>query len=730
MGAWPRRTPQAGVLMLTTMLVLFGMFQVTQAQGANEDFENTLRISQTLHVVPRLEPVDKQEQVATPAVRDPGPHVPQAHDTIDEKVPQPAIEESSPTPVRPGRESIKKDSTAPAVLLPAGPLPDAKSQAPAQKEQLPRELPGQPAPSTTAPGPLLPQPPPIEPSRAQEPVTSPGFEQTAPPAAAPRPWYEQSIPPVQQQPIETPAPQEASPPAASRPWYQQQVPGSAIPLPEAKQPSFGVPLQREQDAISDRPKDHRPAQIDVLSPRQQELPGVDLNPCTRGTGDYPLPRVTNYDARNGVSRGGTITFSGTNFHAGRIVACIGTLQLETLSSSTNQLVVQAPQELITGPLMISHGTNDSNYVLEENFRIIGDPVIFSIEPDTYRPGDQVTVRGSDLSLYPLTTKFPGSSIPNATVTFLKISTDSTHYGAGSFIKVHNYNRSSDMSKITFTVGEVFSQIITYVIDGQVSDLPSYYGETIPQPEVLSGPLRFNSGGSDRFDFAGPNVTWQRDADEFLLTAIKPSAWGGQHPMFVIVSGDNPRGGTEVWFEGSGLDGARFSVGGEQVTGGASAHGRDGFFVVKPSTPGGTVTATKNNVTVSYPDPLTIIPVPAFLPGTLPPAPFAITIDENTELRGWDLQPAHIPGLTYSFVLHGLEVTSQSTWGVCTVELQVLHHTASTLRFKVVPTGALPEHCMSTQLFGGTPPQYYRMQLTAEYGGEKKEIWSMPFHLAR
>jgi hypothetical protein len=722
MSAWSRRATLAGVLLFTTMLVFFGMCRWTQAQVKSGKYENT---RQTIGD-PRLEPEEKQQGQAAipaglPAFRKPVPGVTQDSGATEKQDAQTSAEE-------PPARSTKEDETAPATL-PARLLPDARPQAPAQMEPRTREFPKQTTPSTTPPKPLQQPPRPVEPFRTVETVTSPVLEQKVPPSATTRPWYEQSTPTVQQQPSEQPQRQQTSPPAASRPWYQQEIPVATPPLHETKQPRFGVPVQREQDAIGESPTDHRPVQQDVLSPGQQGLPSIDLNPCTRGTGDYPIPRVTGYDVQNGVSKGGRITFNGTNFLTDRIVVCLGDIRLETVSSSTNQLVVQAPQELIAGPLMISHGTSDSNYVLEENFRTIGDPVVTAIEPESFRTGDLVTVRGSDLSLYPLTTRFPESSTPNATVRFLKISTDSAHYGAGSFIKVHNYTRTSDMSKITFNVGEVFSQIRTYVVDGQLSDIPSYYGQSIAQPEVLSGPLRFNSGGSDRFDFAGPNVTWQRDADEFLLTAVKPPAWGDQHPMFVIVSADNPRGGIEIWFEGSGLDGARFRVGGELVAGGASAHGRDGFIVVKPSTPSGTVTATKNDVTISYPEPLTIIPAPAFLPGTLPPSPFPITIDEDYELRGWDLHPLNIPGLTYRLVLSGLDAAAETYCNI--TPLQIIDHTASTLRFKVASTGTVPSSCDSSTLFGGTgQTAFYVMKLVAELNGAERELWRMPYHLTR
>lgn len=721
----------AGLLLVPFMVVLFGIVHVSQA-GMVEHHENHRLVAQLMRIEPGPEPaIGQQEKGTTPAVRQPTFRATQEPVTVEEEDASQDTKEAAPLIQRPGREATKKEPSIPS-RPPAKPAPETGIDGPAGVQPHQPALPAQPVPPPATHRTIRQQPPQLEHTQPPKGITSPGFEQQEDSPATERPWYQSPAQPERQQPVGAPVLRETRPPALpSRP-----APGVMTPVPALKQPRFGSPVQEGEGVAIEQPMDHRPVQQEILSPRQQERAGVadvDLCPCTRGEGDYPIPRVTSYDPRNGVSRGGRITFSGTNFLADRVMVCIGDIRLETVSSSANQLVVQAPQDLITGALMISHGTGDSNYVLEENFRIIGDPVITSIQPTSFRPGDRVTVRGSDLFLYPMTTTFPESSTPNATVRFLKISNDPLRTQADekemSFITVYNYSHSADMTEIAFNVGRVFLHYRTYVVDGQVSDTPSYFGRDYPQPELLSGPLRFNPGNSDRFDFAGPNVTWQRDADEFLLTAVKPPSWGDQHPMFVIAA-DSSEYGISVNFEGSGLDGAQFRVGGELVAGGASAHGRDGFFRVKPSTPSGIVTATKSGVTVSYPEPLTIIPAPAFLPGTLPSEPFTINIDEVYELRGWDLLPANVSGLTYRFAFRGLENYSPGMWlERCNLEPQVLEHRASTLRFKVASTGPMPDECLSTTAFENRPDDNI-MRLTAEYGGVQQELWRMPYRLAR
>lgn len=470
----------------------------------------------------------------------------------------------------------------------------------------------------------------------------------------------------------------------------------------------------------DRDPDPRPAPDPP--PTLAPDPDPTLSPCILGRGSYPIPRVTNYTPRGAVSSGGQISFSGTNFLTEHIMVCIGNVRLQTLSSSTNQLVVKAPETPVAGQLMISHGTAASSYVLEDNFRISGLTVISSIEPASFSPGDRVTVRGSDLQLYPLTTRLEGSSILDS---FLKISPDPLHFGSDNFVRVTDFIRSSDLSEITFTVQEIFSHQRSYIVDGRMVDYPVYSGREIsPQQDEISGPLRFHSGETEGFDFAGPVVTWRRGrgAGEFMISSIKPPAWGDDHPMFVIASDDSPRGGTDVRFEGSGLDQARFMIGGEAVTAASSPDGREGFLIIKPSTPSGIVTAMKDGQTFRYGDkPLTVIPEPAFLPNSLPEPPFIVRLnDEEYELRGWDLlPPSNVAGLSYRFHFDWLDRSDE-------LRLHIIEHTESVIRFKVESLPSFGDVSGSDQeiLMEGT------MHLTGEYNGVRKDLWHMPYRIVR
>jgi hypothetical protein len=452
------------------------------------------------------------------------------------------------------------------------------------------------------------------------------------------------------------------------------------------------------------------------------VPDTGSSPCIRERGSYPIPRVTNYSPREAVNSGGQITFSGTNFLTEQIMVCIGNVRLETVSSSANQLVVKAPETAVAGQLMISHGTAASNYILEDNFRISGLPVISSIEPESFGPGDIVTVRGSDLQLYPLTTRIDGASILDS---FLKISRDPLHFGSDNFIRVTDFTRSADLSVITFRVHEIFSHQRSFIVEGRMVDYPVYFGQRIsPQPDEVSGPLRFHSGETEGFDFAAPVVRWspKTGTGEFSITSIKPPAWGNEHPMFVIASEDNPRGGIDVRFEGIGLDQARFMVGGEAVTAASSPDGREGFLVIKPSTPSGIVTATKEGQTVRYDDrPLIVIPEPAFLPNSLPEPPFTIQLnDEEYELRGWDLRPpSNVAGLSYRFHFDRFDRFDE-------LRLHVLEHTESVIQFRVESLPSFEELSRFDQdaRLEGT------MHLTGEFNGVTRELWQMPYRIVR
>ena len=486
------------------------------------------------------------------------------------------------------------------------------------------------------------------------------------------------------------------------------------PVREPQLPDTG----REGRFRPERDPEPRPAP----DPPHALTPDPTLSPCILGRGSYPIPRVTNYTPRGAVSSGGQISFSGTNFLTEHIMVCIGNVKLETVSSSTNQLVVKAPEAPVAGQLMISHGTAASGYVLEENFRISGFTVISSIEPASFSPGEIVTVRGSDLQLYPLTTRLEGSSILDS---FLKISPDPLHFGSDNFVRVTDFTRSSDLSEITFTVREIFSHQRSYIVDGRMVDYPVYSGREIsPQPDEISGPLRFHSGETEGFDFAGPVVTWSRGrgAGEFMISSIKPPVWGDDHPMFVIASDDSPRGGTDIRFEGVGLDQARFMIGGEAVTAATSPDGREGFLVIKPSTPSGIVTATKEGQTVSYGDrPLVVIPEPAFLPNSLPEPPFIVRLnDEEYELRGWDLlPPSNVAGLSYRFHFDWLDRSDD-------LRLNIIEHTESVIRFRVESLPSFGDVPGSDQeiLREGT------MHLTGEYNGVRKDLWHMPYRIVR
>lgn len=425
------------------------------------------------------------------------------------------------------------------------------------------------------------------------------------------------------------------------------------------------------------------------------------NPCSNQKGEQPIPRVTSYNLPEKGYIGMKLTIKGTNFNPDKIRVCIGRTSIPLTAKSPNEVTAQLPDSPLKGDLVISHGTLSSVYPLDEDYRVYGDAQISQVTPLTFQKGDTVTVKGTDLG--GLVAGLEVDARGAISGRWLKISSSPSSNSGEGFFRVWDWKLNKDETQLTFSVSAVGSA----GTDNRIL-------ETSPQPAQLSGTLRFVKPGSNQFTIVGPNVTWKLAG--LSLTSVTTPAWGNSSPNFILAK--NQAANNVLRITGNGLDGAKFKLGSGDVRASISASGLDGLIEILASTPSGKLTATKGGSTVTSAKEFTVIPEPAFLPNTFPSGTWKPKVDQVIELKGWDLKPS-FPGLTYKFMVNS------SSEANCKFKFEIISHTASSFKFKLAKTGAIPESCTRETPGVAVDRLFF---ITATYNGVERELFRKVYEL--
>jgi len=215
-------------------------------------------------------------------------------------------------------------------------------------------------------------------------------------------------------------------------------------------------------------------------------PKTAVAPTTR-------PNVSSYTPVDLGPAGGTISIYGRDFSTDYFVVKIGAQQLNITYRDIARIDATLPFNRMTGDFTVGYGNSSSTMVLKSGYRVYANPVISRVRPTDFKKGDTVTITGSDLfgaSMLPL----PGVA---STSGYIRIGNSQDGRRANDYILVSDWNVSSDGSRLTFKVGDVFrhdAENAKYVIIS-------------PQPPSVAGLLRLMKRNQHSWTITGPQVTW-------------------------------------------------------------------------------------------------------------------------------------------------------------------------------------------------------------------------------
>lgn len=205
------------------------------------------------------------------------------------------------------------------------------------------------------------------------------------------------------------------------------------------------------------------------------------------------PNVSSYTPVDLGPAGAAISIYGTDFSSDHFVVKIGTHVLNITSRDTARIDATLPSYRMTGDLTVGYGNPSSTMVLKNGYRVYADPVIYKVQPTAFKKGDYVTITGSDLfgaSMMSL----PGIASAGGCI---RIGNSQDGRQAKDYILVSDWNTSSDGTRLTFRVGDVFmhdADNAKYVI-------------LSPQPPSVTGRLRLMKRNQHIWTVIGPQVTW-------------------------------------------------------------------------------------------------------------------------------------------------------------------------------------------------------------------------------
>jgi hypothetical protein len=409
-----------------------------------------------------------------------------------------------------------------------------------------------------------------------------------------------------------------------------------------------------------------------------------------------------------------ITFRGRDIAADYFAAKVATTELNITYRSPSEVRAKCPSERMKGDLIVGYGTPETEYILQPDYWVKGEPIIQSVSPETFRFGDLVTINGQDLDM---TFTCRGVSLDtSSTMGYIKISDQSGSRYGKDFVKISDWQFDADTTTMTFRVYEAY-------------DLDTGGGLLSPQPSALTGKLRLCSKfTSDTYTVTSPNpVTFRGDVNQLVVTKINWSYWP-EVTHFIILDQDEKQNVIEV--EGKGLIPYKTEakLGDVELWENFSSHGQDGWIQIPLNSPSGPIVFTRDNLRAesSY---LNVFAPPTFTPATLnflklqqSSVPCEIVLNTTYRLAGWNLKPSGADGLTYEFSIPPF-------WPAISpyFQFKVLSHTANLIEFRIDLVGILPQGYESWGEFTGNSSNAILI-LKAKYGTKEKEFFQKPYIL--
>ena len=357
-----------------------------------------------------------------------------------------------------------------------------------------------------------------------------------------------------------------------------------------------------------------------------------------------------------------ISIWGRDFVPDRFVAMIGSTPLAITYRSTSEIRATLPPQRMTAPLIVSHGTVNSQVQLRASFEVYGTPTITSVVPGTFNRGIWVDLSGWDLDhARPLTSE-GASWIPiedNPGPPPYQIPMD-------RFIKAESWSVAPDGRSARFRAADPYDYRIT----------------------TLTGKLRLEDNNTGIWNVGSPNpVTWNLGLPLVINAVYPQQKWNGRNVDFILLTENI----NTLIAEGYGIKPeTRAKMGSVDLTT-RSGSGTRGEFGIPYQATSNRVQFFSGTLAVTFPTLIQVGLWPKWDPGTAAAMGTVMSIILNREyvLRGWGFKPA-IPGLVIS-------LSFAFTPGL-PLQLQVLEQTDNLIRFKIATTGPLPSNYMNYNEF--------------------------------
>jgi hypothetical protein len=430
--------------------------------------------------------------------------------------------------------------------------------------------------------------------------------------------------------------------------------------------------------------------MDVVVPARL----TPLGPARPARPEVGPPNVDTTRLSNRGRTGSEIVFWGRDFVPDRFVAMIGSTPLTVTYRTASEIRAVLPGQRMSGPLVASHGTENSKVLLRPSFEVYAHPVIYTILPFSFKRGDWVDLAGLDLDhAGPITYT---TSVHNPWVMIEDVPSES---GRKTLIVADSWSVAADGSSARFRAGDPYD----------------------PQVTTLTGKLRLYDEYDRAFDVASRiSITWNK-GPALVINAVYPEQkWNSQNVDFILLK--DSTSSNYLIVEGFGiLPETRAKMGNvDLVT--REGSGTRGAFSIPYNATTNYVQFVCAGTTAQSAAPLRVGIWPKWDPATYSSMGNRMKIVLNTEyaLRGWGLKPTGIVGMVYTLDFNFLPGRP--------LQVQILEHTDSLIRFKVVTTAPLPANYMEFREFSSTGLNQFL--LNGRYqGGTPIVLLSQLYYLA-
>ena len=442
------------------------------------------------------------------------------------------------------------------------------------------------------------------------------------------------------------------------------------------------------------------------------------NPNCNSNNNHAPPFIVSVAPGKTGFVGTEIVFNGQNLVADDFVAWIGNKALTITYRSATQIKASLPNTRMVGDLIVGYCTQSSNYPLETTYRVYGEPVIQSVSPTSFARGDKVTVTGLDLDFSGALEGTSYRPTPNHYVSVLLHNTSTSNVSGNQVlphVRIRDLEWSNDGKSFTFSADAAYKS-----------------GIISPQPTSLSGKLRLiraeSYGTVDLYTVVSPqSVSWN-SLPPLAVTEFKGNPYSDTDFLIMCYAcgqiGSTSSLRYPVYVSGRGFfEGTTARIGSIDVTDsfnlGRDSSGHSLKLHIPPETQSGLIVISRGDSTVQT-STLKIVSEPTFMPATLEMMGdlFTIEIGKTYDLRGWNLKPSGISGLSYR-----LDIRLQRH---PSLQLEILQHNANLIQFRVNATGSLDSSDQALQQLLNANDVGHMLKLTAVYNGVEKTLFGVGF----